>query len=62
MFGQASAMTLDAYSGLFADDLNGLADRLDEAHVRSVRSQADAPTISKKPTVSEIRSAAAESD
>ncbi len=36
MLGHASeAMTLDVYSGLFDDDLDGLADRLDEAAVRA---------------------------
>jgi len=34
MLGHASAaMTLDVYAGLFDDDLDGLADRMDEAHV-----------------------------
>ena len=33
MLGHASAaMTLDVYSGLFDDDLGGLADRMDAAH------------------------------
>jgi integrase len=36
MLGHASAsMTLDVYSGLFDDDLDALADRLDEAAARS---------------------------
>jgi integrase len=36
LLGHASAaMTLDVYSGLFDDDLDGLADRLDEAAVRA---------------------------
>lgn len=40
MLGHASAaMTLDVYSGLFDDDLDALADRLDEAAARSVADQ-----------------------
>ena len=36
MLGHASAaMTLDVYSGLFEDDLDGLADRMDESSTRS---------------------------
>jgi hypothetical protein len=36
MLGYASAaMTLDVYAGLFDDDLDGLADRMDEARVYS---------------------------
>jgi integrase len=36
MLGHASAaMTLDVYSGLFDDDLDAVADRLDEAAVRA---------------------------
>ncbi|HET9650428.1 MAG TPA: tyrosine-type recombinase/integrase, partial [Microlunatus sp.] len=35
MLGHASAaMTLDVYAGLFGDDLDGVAERLDEAVVR----------------------------
>ena len=38
MLGHASAaMTLDVYAGLFDDDLDGLADRMDEARVYSGR-------------------------
>ncbi len=33
--GVPQAMTLDVYSGLFDDDLNALADGLDEAAVRA---------------------------
>jgi hypothetical protein len=34
MLGHASAaMTLDVYSGLFDDDLDAVAERLDAAHV-----------------------------
>jgi site-specific recombinase XerD len=40
MLGHASAaMTLDVYAGLFDDDLDGLADRIDEAHVYSACTQ-----------------------
>ena len=36
MLGHASAaMTLDVYAGLFGDDLDALADRLDEAAARA---------------------------
>jgi hypothetical protein len=36
MLGHASAaMTLDVYAGLFGDDLDALADRLDSAFLRS---------------------------
>jgi hypothetical protein len=36
MLGRASAaMTLDAYAGLFGDDLDAVADRLDEAASRA---------------------------
>jgi hypothetical protein len=36
MLGHASAaMTLDVYSGLFDDDLGGLADRMDAAHAHT---------------------------
>jgi integrase len=35
MLGHASAaMTLDVYAGLFTDDLDALADRLDQAFAR----------------------------
>jgi integrase len=41
MLGHASAaMTLDVYSGLFDDDLDGLADRLDGILADSVRTEA----------------------
>jgi hypothetical protein len=59
MLGHASAaMTLDVYAGLFDDDLDGLADRMDEAHVYSVCTQADERAKGKKAIVSEIHSAA----
>jgi len=36
MLGHASAaMTLDVYAGLFGDDLDAVADRLDEAAARA---------------------------
>jgi hypothetical protein len=41
MLGHASAArTLDVYSGLFDDDLGGLADRIDSAAADSVRTEA----------------------
>jgi site-specific recombinase XerD len=59
MLGHASAaMTLDVYAGLFDDDLDGLADRMDEAHVYSACTKADEPAKVKEASVSEIRSAA----
>ena len=62
MLGHAStAMTLDVYAGLFDDDLDGLADRMDDARVYSACTQADARAKGKKALVSEIRSAATES-
>jgi hypothetical protein len=40
MLGHASAaMTLDVYAGLFGDDLDAVADRLDEAAARSSADQ-----------------------
>jgi len=45
MLGHASAaMTLDVYSGLFDDDLDGVADRLD-AGARVYSACTDAPVI-----------------
>jgi len=42
MLGHASAaMTLDVYAGLFDGDLDGVGDRMDEARVYSVCTQAD---------------------
>jgi len=35
MLGDAHAMTLDVYAGLFGDDLDAVADRLDEAAARA---------------------------
>ena len=59
MLGHASAaMTLDVYAGLFDDDLDGLADRMDAARVYSACIQADERAKGKKAIVSEIRSAA----
>jgi integrase len=46
MLGHASAaMTLDVYSGLFDDDLDGLADRLDAILADSVRTEAIVTTL-----------------
>lgn len=62
MLGHASAaMTLDVYSGLFDDDLDGLADRLDEAHVYSMCNKAEVATADAIGSVSQIRSIATES-
>jgi integrase len=50
MLGHASAaMTLDVYAGLFGDDLDAVADRLDEA---AVRARADyLRTVDQQPNV-----------
>jgi len=62
MLGHASAaMTLDVYSGLFDDDLDGLADRMDEAHVYSLCTTPEAESVAPKSNVSQIRSATTES-
>jgi hypothetical protein len=46
MLGHASAaMTLDVYSGLFDDDLDGLADRIDLAVADSLRTEASVVPI-----------------
>ena len=59
MLGHASAaMTLDVYSGLFDDDLDGLAARMDEAHVYSMCTKADVEPVGTSATVSQIRSIA----
>ena len=61
MLGHASAaMTLDVYAGLFDDDLDGLADRMDEAHVYSMCTEAKDEAKTKKTNVTQIRSAASE--
>jgi integrase len=61
MLGHASAaMTLDVYAGLFDDDLDGVADRMDEARVYAACTQADVLPMSKKTQKSEIHSAATE--
>ena len=61
MLGHASAaMTLDVYAGLFDDDLDGPADRMDEAHVYSACTQDDERAKGKNSNVSEIRSATTE--
>jgi integrase len=51
MLGHASAaVTLDVYSGLFDDDLDAVADRMDEAFARNLadfsRTEADAVALS----------------
>jgi hypothetical protein len=53
-------MTLDVYAGLFDDDLDGLADRMDEAHVYSMCTEAKNEAKAKKINVTQIRSAATE--
>lgn len=51
MLGHASAaMTLDVYSGLFDDDLDGLADRLDRILADSVRTEATVRTLDERLT------------
>jgi integrase len=61
MLGHASAaMTLDVYAGLFDDDLDGLADRMDEAHVYSMCTEAESEAKTKKTNVTQIRSATTE--
>lgn len=48
MLGHASAaMTLDVYAGLFGDDLDAVADRLDEA---AARARADSLRTDRAPT------------
>lgn len=61
MLGHASAaMTLDVYAGLFDDDLDGLADRMDEAHVYSMCTEAKDEAKTKKASVTQFRSVATE--
>ena len=61
MLGHASAaMTLDVYAGLFDDDLDGLADRMDEAHVYSMCTEVKDEAKTKKSNVTQIRSATTE--
>ena len=61
MLGHASAaMTLDVYAGLFDDDLDGLADRMDEAHVYSMCTEARDDAKSKKTNVTQFHSATTE--
>jgi len=61
MLGHASAaMTLDVYAGLFDDDLDGLADRMDEAHVYSMCTEAKDDAKSKKTNVTQFHSATTE--
>jgi hypothetical protein len=62
MLGHASAaMTLDVYAGLFDGDLDGVGDRMDEARVYSVCTQADVMPIDRKASKSENQSVATES-
>ena len=61
MLGHASAaMTLDVYAGLFDDDLDGLADRMDEAHVYSMCTEVENEAKTRKTNVTQFRSAATE--
>jgi hypothetical protein len=53
-------MTARRTAGLFDDDLDGLADRMDEAHVYSACTQADERAKGNEASVSEIRSATTE--
>jgi integrase len=51
MLGHASAaMTLDVYSGLFEDDLDAVAERLDEAAVPPMRPKATVMSITQRKT------------
>jgi hypothetical protein len=51
MLGHASAaMTLDVYSGLFEDDLDAVAERLDEAAVPPMRPKATVTPITQRET------------
>ena len=51
MLGHASAaMTLDVYSGLFDDDLDGVADRLDGILADSVRTDGTVSTLQDRRT------------
>jgi integrase len=62
MLGHASAaMTLDVYSGLFDDDLDGVADRMDKAHVYSLCTAPEVGSVVPESNVSQIRSATTES-
>jgi hypothetical protein len=54
-------MTLDVYAGLFDGDLDGVGDRMDEARVYSVCTQADVMPIDRKAGKSENQSVATES-
>jgi hypothetical protein len=50
MLGHASAaMTLDVYAGLFADDLDAVADSLNAAALAARNSQSDASIVSLAP-------------
>ena len=61
MLGHASAaMTLDVYAGLFDDDLDGLADRMDEAHVYSLCTGAKDDAKTMKASVTQFHSVATE--
>jgi integrase len=52
MLGHASAaMTLDVYSGLFDDDLGGLADRMDAAHDAHTSSRSVGAVWAREPIV-----------
>jgi hypothetical protein len=47
--------------GLFDDDLDGLADRMDEAHVYSMCTEAKDEAKTMEPSVTQIRSVTTES-
>lgn len=50
LLGHASAaMTLDVYSGLFDDDLDGVADRLDERRIRAAADSVRTPILVRDP-------------
>ena len=48
------------HTGLFDDDLDGLADRMDEAHVYSMCTEAKDDAKSKKTNVTQFHSATTE--
>lgn len=62
MLGHASAaITLDVNPGLFDDDLDRLAERMDEAHVYSMCTASEGGSVDPQSNVSEIHSATTES-
>ena len=56
----SAAITLDVYSGLFDDDLECLAERMDEAHVYSTRTTSEGGSVDSQSNVGMFRSARTE--